>query len=62
MWDATVAGLGVRATTGAKAFIYQGRVDAKTIRLTIGDIRTWGIDEARAEARRLGTMPDQGID
>lgn len=55
-------GLGVRATVKAKAFIYQGRVDKKAIRLTIGDVRTWGIDEARAEARRLGTLIDQGID
>ncbi|PFG11271.1 tyrosine-type recombinase/integrase [Marinobacter sp. LV10MA510-1] len=62
LWDSTVPGLGVRATVKAKAFIYQGRVDKKAIRLTIGDIRTWGIDEARAEARRLGTMLDQGID
>jgi integrase len=62
MWDTAVAGLGVRATTGAKAFIYQGRIDKKAIRVTIGDIRTWGIDEARAEARKLGTLLDQGID
>ena len=62
LWDSTVPGLGVRATVKAKAFIYQGRVDKKAIRLTIGDIRTWGIDEARAEARRLGTLLDQGID
>jgi integrase len=62
MWDTALAGLGVRATTGAKAFIYQGRIDKKVIRVTIGDIRTWGIDEARAEARKLGTLLDQGID
>lgn len=62
LWDSTVPGLGVRATVKAKAFIYQGRVDKKAIRLTIGDVRTWGIDEARAEARRLGTLIDQGID
>lgn len=62
LWDSTVPGLGVRATSKTKAFIYQGRIDGKALRVTIGDIKTWGIDEARAEARRLGTLVDQGID
>lgn len=62
LWDSTVPGLGVRATAKTKAFIYQGRIDSKALRVTIGDVKTWGIDEARAEARRLGTLVDQGID
>ena len=62
LWDTTVPGLGVRATAKSKAFIYQGRIDGKALRITIGDVKTWGIDEARAEARRLGTLIDQGID
>jgi integrase len=62
LWDSTVPGLGVRATAKSKAFIYQNRLDGKALRVTIGDVKTWGIDEARAEARRLGTLVDQGID
>lgn len=62
LWDSTVPGLGVRATAKTKAFIYQGRIDGKALRVTIGDVKTWGIDDARAEARRLGTLVDQGID
>lgn len=62
LWDSTVPGLGVRATAKSKAFIYQNRLDGKALRVTIGDVKTWGIDEARAEARRLGTLIDQGID
>lgn len=62
LWDSTVPGLGIRATAKSKAFIYQGRIDGKALRITIGDVKTWGIDEARAEARRLGTLIDQGID
>jgi integrase len=62
LWDSTVPGLAVRATVKSKAFIYQGRIDGKALRITIGDVKTWGIDEARAEARRLGTLIDQGID
>lgn len=62
LWDSTVPGLGVRATAKSKAFIYQGRIDGKALRITIGDVKTWGIDGARAETRRLGTLIDQGID
>lgn len=62
LWDSTVPGLGVRATAKTKAFIYQGRIDGKALRVTIGDVKTWGIDEARAEARKLGTLVDQGVD
>lgn len=62
LWDSTVPGLGIRATAKSKAFIYQGRIDGKALRITIGDVKTWGIDEARAEARRIGTLIDQGID
>jgi integrase len=69
LWDSEVPGLGVRATTGAKVFIYQARLDAKTIRVKIGDVRTWTIDNgdpekpgARQEARRLQAMVDKGID
>jgi integrase len=69
LWDTEAKGLGVRATPGSKVFIFQGRLDGKTIRVTIGDLRTWPIDSAdpehpgaRQEARRLQTLIDQGID
>jgi integrase len=69
LWDTEVPGLGVRATAGAKVFIYQGRLKGKSIRIKIGDIRSWAIDSsgqgmpgARQEARRLQSLIDQGID
>ncbi|QGT77522.1 tyrosine-type recombinase/integrase [Guyparkeria halophila] len=62
LWDSTVPGLAVRTSPTKKAFIFQSRLDGRSIRITIGDVRTWGIDEARAEARRLGTLIDQGVD
>lgn len=34
----------------------------KTIRMTIGKIDDWRIDDARSEARRLQTLIDVGID
>lgn len=63
LWDIKVPGLGLRATTsGAKAYIYQGKFHGKTIRVTIGDPRSWGIDKAQEEARRLQTLIDTGVD
>lgn len=69
LWDSNVPGLGVRATKSAKVFIFQARLDGKTIRMKIGDCRTWAIDStdaevpgARQEARRLQGLIDKGID
>lgn len=63
IWDAGSPGLGLRATAnGAKSYIFQGKLHGKTIRLTIGDPRSWGIDQAQEEARRLQTLIDAGKD
>jgi integrase len=75
LWDTQVNGLGVRAApSGRKSYILQSRYNFKVIRLTIGDVTAWGIEEARdkngkviipgarQEARRLQALIDQGID
>lgn len=75
LWDSLAPGLAVRATKKNKAFIFQGRLKTgETVRLTIGDCRTWSIEEAmnkageviqpgaRQEARRLQAIIDQGGD
>ncbi|MDA0234306.1 MAG: Arm DNA-binding domain-containing protein, partial [Proteobacteria bacterium] len=62
LWDTEAPGLAVRVTAGARAFVFQGKLNNKDLRVTIGDVRAWGIDEARAEARRLQTEIDQGND
>lgn len=68
-WDSVTPGLGVRVTTTSKVFVFQGRLDGKTIRVKIGDTRTWTIDNsdpkspgARQEARRLQGLIDKGLD
>lgn len=62
LWDSDAPGFALRATMGAKAYIFQGRLAGKSIRITIGDINAWGIDDARQEARRLQLRIDQGRD
>jgi integrase len=73
IWDTEAPGLGLRATAnGAKAYIFQAKLNGQAIRITIGDPRTWTLDQpknmglgqksARSEARRLKTMIDEGKD
>lgn len=62
-WDGKAPGLGLRVTaTRAKAYIFEARINGKTIRMTIGDPRTWTVGKAQSEATRLKSMTDQGTD
>ena len=62
-WDGKTPGLGLRVTAaGAKSYIFESRLHGKTVRLTIGDSRTWSVTKAQAEATSLKTLTDQGID
>lgn len=62
-WDGKARGLGLRVTAaGAKSYIFESRLNGKTLRMTIGDIRTWTVSKAQAEATRLKSLTDQGTD
>ncbi|MDR3429596.1 integrase family protein [Silvimonas sp.] len=62
-WDGKTPGLGLRVTAAnAKSYFFETRLHGKTIRKTIGDVRTWTLIKAQAEATRLKTMTDQGKD
>ena len=72
-WDSDAKGLCVRVTAaGAKSYVFESRLNGRTIRITIGEVRTWRLDApkkegslpktARSEARRLQTMIDEGTD
>lgn len=61
-WDSDAPGFGVRVTDSVKAFIFQGKLAGQTIRVKIGDVRAWGIDDARNEARRMLALVNQGRD
>jgi integrase len=61
--DTKAPGLRVRATAastknpnGLKAFVYEAKLNRQNIRRTIGDVRVWSIEAARAEARRLAIV------
>ncbi|RMX06831.1 DUF4102 domain-containing protein [Corticibacter populi] len=61
--DSEVPALRVRVTSnGAKSFVFERKLNRQTIRLTIGDVHAWSIEQARTEARRLAVMIDAGID
>lgn len=63
LWDAKSPGLGLRATEGgAKSYIFQGKIHGQTLRITIGDTRSWTIELAQEESRRLQRLIDSGID
>lgn len=66
-WDGACPGLGVRVTMGGhKAFIFETKVRRVTprvqLRITIGDVRSWSIEDARLVAQRYKRLSDQGID
>ena len=63
MWDTEAPGLGLRVTsTGAKSYIFQAKLNNTALRMTIGSVDAWRIDEAQAEARRLKVIVDRGQD
>jgi integrase len=55
--------LRVRVTAaGAKSFVFEAKLGRQTIRRTIGDVRAWTIEDARAEANRQRVLIDTGTD
>ena len=62
LWDSDAPWLAVRASAQAKLYIFQSRLEKASLRLIIGKVTAWDIDQARTEARRLQTLIDQGID
>lgn len=63
LWDAKNPGLGVRASDGgSKSYIFEARLNGTTLRITIGDVRTWSVSNAQVEATRLKAQVDSGFD
>ena len=62
LWDSECPGLGLRVTAGSKSYVYQSLFSGKTLRITIGDLQTYRVPEARERARELQRQIDKGID
>lgn len=75
LWDTDAPGLGLRATAigdkraketknpgEGKSYIFQSKLNGQAIRITIGTPKTWTIDAAQVEARRLKVLIDNGKD
>ena len=63
LWDATVPGLGLRATPAGKpAYVFQSVYQGKDLRITIGSPAAWSIPDAQAKARELQRLIDEGKD
>ncbi|WP_041645537.1 hypothetical protein [Aromatoleum aromaticum] len=60
LWDTVAPRLAVRATAGAKSYIFEAKMNRQTIRRTIGDVRAWNLDDARFAARTR-TLPELQI-
>ncbi|MFM0072236.1 tyrosine-type recombinase/integrase [Paraburkholderia sediminicola] len=78
-WDKKQPGLGLRVTaSGSKAYVFEGRLFGKTVRLTLGAPDAWPLERyvmtdhatgekierlgARQEAARLKALMDRNID
>lgn len=62
--DSEAPGLCVRVTAkGAKSFVFQTKTKERAFfSRTIGDVKLWTIEQARAESRRLAVALDSGQD
>lgn len=62
LWDDKQPGLGLRAfASGKKTYIYQVWVNGRTQRAVIGAVESFDIEQARAEAAKLGALASQNI-
>lgn len=61
--DTKSPGLRVRVTAGgAKSYVFEGKLDRRTIRRTIGDVRAWLLPEARKRANAERVLLDSRTD
>jgi integrase len=59
--DSDVKGFGLRVGTNSKVYIAEGKVDGKTVRISIGHHGIFTAEQARSEAKNLLGMIARGI-
>ena len=63
LWDTDTPTLALRVTpTGRKTYVFEARLRGNTLRVGIGTVADWSIEQARAKAQDLKRMVDDGID
>lgn len=64
LWDTDSPALALRVTpTGRKTYVFEARLNGgATVRITIGTVADWPIELARAKARELKILVDNGHD
>ncbi|OJU88978.1 MAG: preprotein translocase [Burkholderiales bacterium 66-5] len=63
LWDSDAPCLLLRAAAGGrKTYVFEARLNGKTIRQSIGDVKSWALAAARTEAQRLKMVTDTGQD
>ena len=63
LWDTDTPTLMVRVTpTGRKTYVFESRLDGATIRMAIGTVTDWPIEQARLKAQGLKMLVDNGTD
>ncbi len=63
LWDTDVPALMLRATpTGRKTYAFESRLHGKTLRIGIGPVEVWTLEQAREQARNYSVLVDKGQD
>lgn len=63
LWDTEVPALMLRATpTGRKTYAFEARLFGKTVRIGIGPVEAWTLEQAREQARNYSVLVDKGQD
>jgi len=62
LWDTDTPTLAVLASPKRKNYVFESRLNGRTVRITIGDVDTFTLEGARIEANRLKAMVNQGVD
>ncbi len=63
LWDTDAPALMLRATpTGRKTYAFESRLFGKTLRIGIGPVDAWTLEQAREQARNYSVLVDKGQD
>lgn len=63
LWDTDTPSLALRVTpTGRKTYVFESRLNGSTIRVSVGTVTDWSIEQARSRVQELKRMVDAGVD